>query len=131
VPLEEAIQILADIAFVNNWFNETHHLNLSRMDLADLLKASTKDQLFQFNGQLYEQTNGFAMGSPLGPLLANVLMGSIEETLVHEGKMPSFYKRYVDDTLTIMPDTASAATFLLVQAEYSNLSTYFRLKVLL
>ena len=30
------------------------------------------------------------------------------------GKIPSFYKRYVDDTLTIMPDTASAATFLQV-----------------
>ena len=28
--------------------------------------------------------------------------------------MPSFYKRYVDDTLTIMPDTTSAATFLQV-----------------
>ena len=32
--------------------------------------------------------------------------------MVHEGKMPPFYKRYVDDTLTIMPDTTSAATFL-------------------
>ena len=112
VPLEETIQILADKAFVNNWFNETHHLNLSRMDLVDLLRASTKDQLFLFNGQLYEQTDGVAMGSPLGPLLANVFIGSIEETLVHEGKMPPFYKRYVDDTLTIMPDTTSAAAFL-------------------
>ena len=54
------------------------------------------------------------MGSPLGPLLANVFMGSIEVTLEREGKMPSFYKRYVDDTLTIMPDTTSAATFLQV-----------------
>ena len=71
------------------------------------------------------------MGSPLGPLLADVLMESMEETLVHEGKMPSFYKRYVDDTLTIMPDTASAATFLSVQAEYSYFSTYFRLKIFL
>ena len=33
VPLEETIQILADKAFTNNWFNETHQLNLSRMDL--------------------------------------------------------------------------------------------------
>ena len=112
VPLEETIQILADKAFANNWFNETHHLNLSRMDLVDLLRASTKDQLFLFNGQLYEQTDGVAMGSPLGPLLANVFMGSIEETLVHEGKMPPFYKRYVDDTPTIMSDTTSAAAFL-------------------
>ena len=114
VPLEETIQILADKAFTNNWFSETHQLNLSRMDLVDLLRASTKDQLFQFNGQLYEQIDGVAMGSPLGPLLANVFMGSIEDTLEREGKMPSFYKRYVDDTLTIMPDTTSAATFLQV-----------------
>ena len=33
-------------------------------------------------------------------------------TLLLEGKMPSFYKRYVNDTLTIMPDITSAATFL-------------------
>ena len=80
VPLEETIQILADKAFTDNWFNKTYQLNLSRMDLVDLLRASTKDQLFQFNGQLYEQTDGVAMGSPLGPRLANVFMGSIEET---------------------------------------------------
>jgi len=84
------------------------------MDLVDLLRASTEDQLFQFNGQLYEQIDGVAMGSPLGPLLANVFMGSIEDTLEREGKMPPFYKRYVDDTLTIMPDTTSAVTFLQV-----------------
>ena len=99
VPLEETIQILrpADKAFTNHWFNETHHLNLSIMDLVDFLRASTKDQLFQFNGQLYEQTDGVPMGSLLGPLLANVFMGSIAETLEREGKMPSFYNRYVDD----------------------------------
>jgi len=96
--LEETIQILDDKAFVNNWFNETHQLNLGKIDRVDLLKASTKDQLFQFNGQLYEQTDGVAMGSPLRPLLAYVFMGAIEETLVCEGKMPSFYKRYVDNT---------------------------------
>ncbi len=94
--------------FTNVPLEETHHLNLSRSDLVDLLRASTKDQLFQFNGQLYEQTDGVAMGSPLGPLLANVFMGYIDVTLEREGKMPSFYKRYVDDTLTIMPDLTSA-----------------------
>ena len=41
-------------------------------------------------------------------------VAAIEDTLEREGKMPSFYKRYVDDTLTIMPDTTSAATFLQV-----------------
>ena len=112
VPLEETIELLADKAFINNWFNETYHLNLNKLDLVDLLRAATKDQLFTFNGQLYEQTDGVAMGSPLGPLLANAFMCSIEDTLEHEGKMPKYYKRFVDDTLTIMPNKASADNFL-------------------
>ena len=95
VPLEETIRILADKAFANDWFNETHHLNL--------LEGATKDQLFLLNGQLYEQTDA---------LLANVFMCSIEESLDREGKMPSYYRRYVDDTFTIMPNKTSANNFL-------------------
>lgn len=33
-------------------------------------------------------------------------------SLDREGKMPSYYRRYVDDTLTIMPNQASANNFL-------------------
>ena len=80
--------------------------------MVDLLRGVTKDQLFLFNGQLYEQTDGVAMGSPLGPLMANVFMCSIEKTLEREGKMPAYYRRYVDDTLTIVPNIASANKFL-------------------
>ena len=57
VPLDETIQLLIDMAFTNNWFNETYEIHLSRQDLVDLLKAATKGQLFIFNGQLYEQTD--------------------------------------------------------------------------
>ena len=91
------------------------------MDLVDLPSVATKGQLFQFNGALYEQTDGVAMGSPLGPLLANVFMSHIEENLEREGKLPSFYRRYVDDTLTIMPNTETSSNFLdtLNQAHFS------------
>ena len=53
-----------------------------------------------------------AMGSPLGPLLANMFMCSIEEKLEEKSELPSFYKRYVDDTLAIMPDLHEANIFL-------------------
>ena len=43
------------------------------------------------------------MGSPLGPLLANVFMGSSDPI-----------QRYVDDTFTNMLDTTSATSFLQV-----------------
>ena len=112
VPLEETIQILAEKAFAQDWFNETHSLNLSKTDLIDLLQAATKNQLFQFDGALYEQTDGVAMGSPLGPLLANVFMCSIEENLEQQGQLPQYYRRYVNDTLTVMPDRVTAGQFL-------------------
>ena len=42
------------------------------------------------------------MGSPLGPLLANVFMCSIEERLEQKGKMPTYYRRFVGDIPTVM-----------------------------
>ena len=107
VPLDETIEILVNRALTNNSFNTTHNLALTRTDLVDLLSVATKGQLFQFDGALYEQTDGVAMGSPLGPLLANVFMSSIEDTLKRQGN-----RRYVDDTLTVMSDLATATTFL-------------------
>ena len=48
----------------------------------------------------------------LGPLLANVFMSSLEEKLELEGKLPGYYRRYVDDTLTVMPEITTATDFL-------------------
>ena len=112
VPLDETIAILTKKAFRDNWFNSTYNLNISKEDLIDLLNVSTKGQLFQFNGALYEQTDRVAIGSLLGPLLANVFMSSLEEKLELEGKLPEYYRRYVDDTLTIMPNITTATDFL-------------------
>ena len=102
----KTIEILVNRAFSNNWFNTTRNLTLTRTDLVDLLSVATKGQLFQFDGALYEQTDGVAMGSTFGPLLTNVFMSS---TLERQGKLPSFYRWYVD--VTVMPDLATATTF--------------------
>jgi len=50
------------------------------------------------NGALYEQTDGVAMGSALGALLADAFISSLEEKLELEGKLPDYYRRYVDIT---------------------------------
>ena len=52
------------------------------------------------------------MGSPLRPLMANAFMCNIEKQLETENKMLAFYKRYVDDTLSAMPDSETASEFL-------------------
>ena len=65
-----------------------HVKSISLIRQIELLNAANKNQLFQFNGNLYEQTDGVAMGSPLGPLLANVFMYFIEDKLNQDGKLP-------------------------------------------
>ena len=53
------------------------------------------------------------MGSPLGPLMANAFMCNLEEKLLSTGDLPAFYRRYVDDTLTILCNRDAAEGFLL------------------
>ena len=55
---------------------------------------------------------GVAMGSPLGPLMANAFMCNIEKQLETENKMPDVYKRYVDDTLSVMTNVERGSEFL-------------------
>ena len=114
VPAHETITILVEKAFSDNSFNDTYNLNITKDQLWELLELATTNQLFQLNGTLYEQVEGVAMGSPLGPLLANTFMYSKEEKLEEKYELPSFYKRYmyVDDTLAIMPDLNEANIFL-------------------
>ena len=111
VPLNETIEILVDKAFTNDWFNQTYDLNLQKEQLAKLLEIATAKQLFQFNGQLYEQVVGVAMGLPLGPLMANVFMCHLEDKLPRDGVMRALYRRYVDDTVARMPSTEAATDF--------------------
>ena len=55
VPVDETIESIAERAFRNDWFNKEHDLNITKSALIELLRIATKSQLFQFEGNLYEQ----------------------------------------------------------------------------
>ncbi|KAL6421230.1 hypothetical protein ACFW04_013653 [Cataglyphis niger] len=59
---------------------------------------------FSFNGKFYEQIFGSPMGSPLSPILADIVMDDLE---THCLSLLSFavlmYYRYVDDIFAIVP----------------------------
>ena len=78
VPLDETIQLLANRAFANNWFNTTYDLNFTKTFLVDLLRVATKGQLFQFNGALYEQTEGKILDPPLHCIVCLLVLCSIQ-----------------------------------------------------
>ena len=71
---------------------------LKKSEFKDLL---TKDLYFIFN-ILYKQIDGAAMGSPLGPSLANAFLAHHEQNWLDSCPLeyrPSYYRRYVDDIL--------------------------------
>ena len=116
IPLKETIDICVEESFKNladhngevleplrcsyrnndSFFNPQH--------FKKLLELATLDMHFFFNGTLYKQIDGVAMGSPLGPTLANAFMCHWERKWLNECPpdfKPVLYKRYVDDTFLI------------------------------
>ena len=74
---------------------------------------ATKKSHFVFDGQYYDQVDGVAMGSPLGPVLANIFMCHFEEKWVMNSSIRSaIWFRYVDDTFTLFDNKESAVKFL-------------------
>ena len=72
-----------------------------KQQMRDLLLLSTKNVHFSYNGDIYTQADGVAVGSPLGPVHAGIYMVELERTI-----LPTFrehigpWKRYVDDTIS-------------------------------
>ena len=94
VPLDETIQISLD-----KMYTLPNPPKLPRTVLKDLLVFATRRSHFVFDDQYYDQVDGVAMGSPLGPVLANIFMCHFEEKWVmNNSDRPSVWFRYVDDT---------------------------------
>ena len=56
---------------------------------------------------MYEQKDRVSMGSSLGPVLANIFMTELEETITQqliENDVIKFYCRYVGDILIVIED---------------------------
>ena len=62
---------------------------------------ATRGVEFSFNNQMYKQLDGVAMGSPLGPALANIFVGFHESRIFDNTVKPGVYFRFVDDTFAI------------------------------
>ena len=100
IPLDETIKISVEELFKDK--NEISKLN--KTEFESLLKLATKNALFIFNEVYFHQIDGVAMGSPLGPCLANVFMNFHEQIWLEECPeeiKPKFYRRYVDDIFVL------------------------------
>ncbi|XP_046491078.1 uncharacterized protein [Neodiprion pinetum] len=72
--------------------------------LPKIHKPDTPAAIFKFNQNIYAQTYGLPMGSPLSPILSDLVLDDLEQYCLNKLDFkPSFYFRYVDDIVTAVP----------------------------
>ena len=95
VPLDKTIFIILKKVHDKKFIKTT----IPKSVIKELLYLCAKYVHFMFNGEMYIQCEWIAMGSPLGPLLANIFMIASEEQTLSLLKNDIInWKRYVNDT---------------------------------
>ena len=78
--------------------------SLSVDDICSLLSLCLEATYLVFEGRVYQQVHGTAMGSPVSVVVANLVMEDIERrALATFHTPPRFWRRYVDDTCAALP----------------------------
>ena len=109
IPLEETV----DICLNRLYANTDKVSNISRTNLKKMILYASKESHFLLDGKIYDQIDGVSMGSPLGPILANIFMCYLETTAMstYLGILPILYRRYVDDCFLNFGSKAQSDVF--------------------
>jgi peptide-methionine (R)-S-oxide reductase len=83
--------------------------------LMTLLNLVLSLNIFTFNGNLYKQLWGVAMGTRCAPTVANIFMGAIEKKILDSSTHSSlifkgFWRRFIDDIILIWTGTEEELT---------------------
>ena len=108
IPLDETISICADFLYRSP---STSVLPFPEEVFIELMEIATKSVSFSFNEIIYRQIEGVSMGSPLGPILANIFVGFHESLLFEKFPKPFIYLLYVDDTFVSFSSRNDALLF--------------------
>ena len=109
VPIEETI----DICTQQLYHSDIERPSLSEKSFQKLLRMVTTSVEFSVDDIMFRQIDGVAMGSPLGPVLANIFVGFHEQRLpIKNNSSLLSYCRYVDDTFSLNITRESAGKFL-------------------
>jgi len=82
----------------NRWTHISKGCSIPKEEFLKALKLIIDSTYFSFNDKFYRQKFGTPMGSPLSPIIADVVLQDIEKrALGRLGIEVPFYMRYVDD----------------------------------
>jgi hypothetical protein len=126
IPLQRCIDIVFDQYMEHYWSIPTHDDPLNRKQqyfFKRCLEVGNTKLITQFQGEVYEQLNGLAMGVADSPDLSNLFGYYFEKkSAVLDHPSIFFYGRYIDDCLAIVyaEDSQSAVNLLSNLIRFDN-----------
>ena len=125
IPLEKTINICVNELFKSN----SNIQGLNKKQITKMLSLTTKESIILFDMTFYTQVDGVAMGSPLGPSLANAFLCHHETKWLNdcpEKFKPVFYKRYVDDIFVLFKRPEHVKPFVdYMNSKHKNINFSF------
>ena len=104
IPIDQAFLIIKDLPEHDDKLSDRTLLSPRKiLDLLDILLRTT---YFKFNGDLYQQTDGAAMGGPTSAIVWEIYMQSLETTAITTADHPPrVWECYLDDLFSIVHKT--------------------------
>jgi retron-type reverse transcriptase len=100
VPLDLAINAIND-----RWEHIEMNTKIPKNDFIEAIRFILTSTYFTFLDKTYKQTFGTPMGSPLSPIIADLVMQDLEDTAFKSLNTSCiFYFRYVDDIILATSD---------------------------
>ena len=104
VPVDKSLDIIFERLEADTTLSSRTRLKAAQV--RDLLRTCLKTTYFQYDGVIYTQVEGAAMGSPVSPIVANLFMEWFEETALRTFRYEiTIWRRYVDDTVVALCDS--------------------------
>jgi len=107
VPLDLAMDSISE-----RWSYIQRNTKISKNEFLIAIKFVLSSTYFTFNNIIYKQTYGTPMGSPLSPVIADIVMQDLETSCLNRINCKlTFYFRYVDDIVMAAPSEKTDLIF--------------------
>ncbi len=81
VPVDRNLEVVQDLLEKDNMLTDRTNITISH--IIELLESCLRLTYFFYNGQIYSQVEGTAMGFPVSPIVANIFMQWFEDSSRH------------------------------------------------
>lgn len=107
---------------INSWEMLKTNTNINLDLFLEIVTYCLDSSYFMFRNQYYLQLVGSAMGNPLSPILADLIMEPLIDNVLHNLSFPiTVVKKYVDDLFLIIPTDKKEEVLAAFNAYHNNI----------